>query len=140
MRRASRLVAGLAMVVSACGTSVFSLEVGQCFNDPDLTATEISSVETVDCAEAHDNEIFSSILYLGGGDYPGEGAMAAYAAENCLPEFEAFVGASYSTSVLEFTYLYPSPLSWDDGDREVLCFLYDADLAKLSGSMRGAGI
>ena len=132
------LISGL--VAIACGTSVFDLGVGDCFNDPDNPTFEVSSVETVECSEAHDNEVYATINYSATDSYPGDSEMFEYAAEACLDPFEAFVGASYISSSLDYAYLTPTQASWNEGDREILCFLYDLDWDKLTGSMRGSGI
>jgi hypothetical protein len=36
--------------------------------------------------------------------------------------------------------MYPSPESWKQNDREVVCALYDMNAEKLMGSMQGSGI
>ncbi len=38
----------------------------------------------------------------------------------------------YRTSRLEFSYMYPTVQSWNDDDREVVCFLFDVNLEKLA--------
>lgn len=56
-RAAVALAAGALFSVAACGgTSVLSLEVGQCITE---TATEdqVSSVPVVECTEPHNGEI-----------------------------------------------------------------------------------
>jgi nitrite reductase/ring-hydroxylating ferredoxin subunit len=130
----------LAVVAVACGTSVFDLTVGDCFNDPEDGAFEVQTVEMVECSEFHDNEVFASIIYGAADLYPGELQMFDFASEACLSHFEAFVGADYVTSTLEYSYLTPTQDSWDEGDREIICFLYDARFSKLTGSMAGTGI
>ena len=132
---------GIVVLAAACGTSVFSLPVGTCFDDPDEFSDEIGSVDTVDCAQPHDNEVYSSVDYAATSEYPGEQAMIQYADESCLPLFEAYVDRDYETSALDYAYLYPTQSSWDQADdREIICFLYDFELAKLTGSMEGSGI
>jgi hypothetical protein len=128
------MVASLA--ATACGSaSVFDLAVGDCFDDP-ASGGEVSSVESVDCAEPHDNEVYAVYDY-DGDEYPGEEAMTAAADEGCEARFEDYVGIGYFDSELYSTHLTPTQDSWDEGDREIVCVLYEPGV-KLEGSMEGA--
>lgn len=124
------------LVVSACGGNVFTLEVGTCFDDTD--ETEVSSVPEVDCSEPHDNEVFAVFDYTQSDTFPGSEAMNDAAQELCIAQFEAYVGLSYPESALEVFPITPTQGSWDSGDREIICALYNLDLSKLTGSMQGA--
>lgn len=130
----------LAVVLSGCGdSSVFELEVGTCFND-EGASEEVASVPVVDCAEPHDNEIYY-LFDLDGSSFPGEEAVVDLAYTGCYDRFESFVGRSYEESVLDFAPLYPTADGWTDlDDREVVCFVYDLDFKKLTGSMAGSGV
>lgn len=140
MKRLIALLLSLAFVATACTQgNVFSLTVGDCFNDPDAT-DEVSSVEMVDCGEPHDNEVFAT-YDIPGSDFPGQAAVQENAADGCLSRFEPFVGAEYLDSSLDVSFLTPSADSWDQADdREVVCFLYDFTGNKLTTSARGTGI
>ena len=50
------------------------------------------------------------------------------------------VGKIYEESILGIWTLTPTPDSWEAGDREIVCYLYDIELRKLTGSMRGSGV
>jgi hypothetical protein len=125
------------LLVAACGggQSVFTLEVGTCFDDQG--EGQISSVPAVDCAEAHDNEVFALIDYAQGESFPGDSAIMDAGRRLCIEQFEPFVGTDYQDSVLEVFAITPTEQSWEDGDREIICALYNMDLSKLTGSMRG---
>jgi hypothetical protein len=110
--------------------------VGTCFDDTD--ETEVSSVPEVDCSEPHDNEVFAVFDYTASDTFPGSSAMNDAAQELCVAEFEAYVGLSYPESALEVFPITPTQGSWDNGDREIICALYNLDLSKLTGSMQGA--
>ncbi|HUP17153.1 MAG TPA: septum formation family protein [Acidimicrobiia bacterium] len=131
-----RLILLLALFVAACGGNVFTLEVGTCFDD--TNETEVSSVPEVDCSEPHDNEVFAVFDYTESDIFPGSTAMNDAAQELCVGEFEAYVGLSYEESALEVLAITPTQGSWDSGDREILCALYNLDFSKLTGSMQGA--
>lgn len=133
--RRTTLVACL-LLAAGC-TPVFDLGVGDCFNSDD--ADELSTVQTVDCADAHDFEVYWVFDYDAGSDaaYAGAGPLNEAAETGCAGSFEGFVGRSYESSELYVYYLTPSPESWDDGDREIVCSVYLPD-EKLTGSMRNA--
>ena len=136
MKQIRSLLIGAAIVVSACGGDVFTLDVGTCFDDTD--ETQVSSVPEVDCTEPHDNEVFAVFDYSGSDTFPGSTAMNDAAQELCIEEFESYVGLSYEESALEVFPITPTEGSWDGGDREIICALYNLDLSKLTGSMEGS--
>lgn len=130
----------IVLLTTGCGLfgggNVFELAVGDCFDD--TTDEQISDVPVVDCAEPHDNEVFH-VFDVADGDFPGEAALLEEAEATCIPAFEAYVGRDYATSRLDVFPITPTSSSWAGGDREIVCALYDVDLAQLEGSMRGSG-
>lgn len=125
------------MLACGGGQSVFSMEVGQCFDDQE--AEEISSVPEVDCGEPHDNEVFALVNYTESDVYPGEDALTDIGSDLCIEQFEAYVGLSYPESDLAVFPITPTESSWNEqDDTEIICALYALDLSKLTGSMRGA--
>ena len=142
----------LGLLVSACATepardeagdiqeegelSVFSFQVGDCFDDPSTDAGEVSDVAGVPCADPHDNEVFH--LYdMPDGSFPSSSAIEASVEAECLPAFEGYVGISYQISELFLFPITPTAESWDRTDREVACALF-ADEEQLIGSMQGS--
>lgn len=116
---------------------VFAIKVGDCLNTADMAADEeISSVPVVPCSEPHDDEVYHA-YYLADGDFPGEDAILADADSVCVAEFANFIGLPYEESALVYWPMYPTEGSWGDGDREVLCVVYE-DGAKVTGSLAGA--
>lgn len=145
MRRSRPLaaLASLMLVVVACGSSepagdVFSLAVGDCFDDPGSGEGQVSSVPLVDCAEPHDNEVFA-VFDLPDGPFPGNAEVQEAADLGCVERFASFVGTDYAVSELFLSSLSPTQASWDGrDDREVICFLYEPGV-RLVGSERGSG-
>jgi hypothetical protein len=115
---------------------VFSLAVGDCFNDQD--ATEIDSVEAIPCAEAHDYEAYLAFDVSADEAYPGDDVISQAAEDGCLAEFPNFVGKSYEESTLDFNYLSPTEGSWENGDHEILCIVMGPE--KTTGSLAGSGV
>lgn len=132
------LMAAAAMLLGACGqTSVFDIDAGDCFDDPSAF-DEVSSVEVIDCAEPHDNEVYALFNYTGSSVYPGDAEIESAANQGCIDRFEDFVGIDYFDSEIWVGAFWPSPDSWEDGDREVICFVYEGDLSKITGTLRNA--
>jgi Septum formation len=115
--------------------NVLDLKVGDCLADSAPRGEEVSSVQSVPCSQPHSEEIYAAVT-LPEADFPGTEAMDAQADELCTAEFESFVGLPYEESVLYLTYLTPTRQSWSEGDREVVCSVYDPD-GEVSGSLRG---
>ncbi|MDP3984082.1 MAG: septum formation family protein [Acidimicrobiia bacterium] len=134
------ILAAVAVMMTACGgsgdtsggngdTSVFALEVGDCFDDPAAT-DEISTIEVIDCEEPHDNEVSDLPQYPAGEDepYPGDSVIDDWASETCLASFEAYVGLPYNDSVLVVGTISPRAGTWTNGDREIVCIVYEPDV------------
>lgn len=109
-------------------TSVEDLAAGDCFNDPGTEA--ISEVDTVDCNEPHDYEMFASVLLVGNnGAWPGDFELFEEAYETCLEPFLIYTGVSPNDEVYIWQYdaFAPTEASWAEGGRDALCTLYQVD-------------
>jgi len=128
----------LALVLAGCGQAALLLEVGDCFDDPPGLVDTVTNVDVIDCADAHDNEVYVVVDFPDEGGYPGDDAVREFADETCIREFEAFVGFDYLQSELDLGYFWPTDESWDAGDRAVQCFVYELDGSQATGSLRNA--
>ncbi|MBH0131394.1 septum formation family protein [Salinibacterium sp. NK8237] len=115
---------------------IFSLVIGDC-EVGNQDGGEVSSTKTVDCAEPHDAEVYAA-SYMAEGDFPGDSAIEDQATADCYAEFGTFIGAEYEDSVYDFSWYYPTEGSWSEGDREILCLVYDPSGDQISGSLAGA--
>lgn len=129
------LLTSLLVLLAACEGNVFSLEVGTCFDDQ--VQEEVSDVPVVDCTEPHDNEVYLLADYTDSDTYPGDEGMRAWTEQICYDAFEPFVGAPYETSELDIAFLYPTSDSWDGGDRESICYVWEVDRSQMTGTVRG---
>jgi hypothetical protein len=66
-------------------TPVEDLSIGDCFQNPE--GDEINSVETIDCAEFHDYEVFDLVVLTGPSTFPGDDALFDQAGEACFQPF-----------------------------------------------------
>lgn len=120
----------------------FAIRSGDCFNDKrsaSVNASEVSSLAAVPCEEPHDNEIYA-LFNLEVAAFPENEAIAEIVNEECLIRFAPYVGRDYESSSLEIAAMQPTLQAWNEpGDREVACILFDMNLRKLQGSMKGSG-
>jgi hypothetical protein len=130
-------------VEKAGASALFHLRAGECFHSSAGTAgrtVQVKDVSSVPCADAHDGEVFAVVAHPAAKDvpYPGDEALADFAAAECLQRFPAYTGGSYDDSDLEVASVRPDHDSWvDKDDREVACVLYKKDAA-LTGSRHRA--
>ncbi len=141
--------------------SVFKLRPGQCVVPPKSNPNlQVSTITVVPCTQSHTEEVYCVLPYtpsppsgiprcparptrLSGNlteDYPGDKALETFANAMCLDEFQPYVGVPYKDSSLYYSYLYPSPRSWDDvtrRDRMVACVLVTTG-APLARSAKGS--
>jgi len=138
MRTRLLLASLLGLLLTSCGPgegAVTDLRAGQCLDRPE-TATAIEEVEVVPCDDPHDLEVFA-LVELPDGPYPGDSGRSQVAQEACADRFAAYVGVEPSASARSTGFLVPTEQGWDEGDREVVCLLYDPD-ERLTGSMRAS--
>jgi hypothetical protein len=139
-----------ALLASGCGlfgdddedaVPVYDIEPGQCFAGPDEVKAQIDELERVACDEPHDREAFAVATYEppegeSADEYPGEENLTRFAEGACAAEYQEYVGIDYADSDYFFTYLLPSPRSWEDDDRDVLCLVIGTG-EPLTASVKG---
>jgi hypothetical protein len=127
------------------GSTLQTLTVGQCFNGgraDDSETTIIRSVETIDCAEAHESELAATFLYpeAGVGDeYPGDEVLSRFAERECTLRFADYVGVPFSQSIYGMTYAYPLEFNWVLSDTSIQCIVHPAaGQSTMTGSVRNS--
>jgi hypothetical protein len=84
--------------------TVFQLEDGDCLaSDPGVQG-EVSEVPKVECEAPHFSEVFHTYT-IDADALPSAADMEGIVEDQCLPEFETFVGMPYTESALEVTWL-----------------------------------
>jgi hypothetical protein len=101
--------------------------VGDCFNEVG------DEFEVVSCTEPHYAEAYRIADHPDQAFFPGETRVADWAEPFCYSHFESYTGVEYQDSDLEFGYLYPTEGSWNAGDREVICFVFNLSGEDLVG-------
>lgn len=112
------------------------IEVGDCYDEPE---DDRDPVEAISCDEPHHNEAYAA-FQLEDGDYPGDEAVLADASLRCLERFEGFVGLPYDSSGFDVDALTPTRLTWDDGDRKVVCILFLVNGEQSTGTAQGSQV
>ena len=125
-------------IVEAGMLDAFQVRLGDCFDDPDNQAGELTSLPGVPCSEPHDNEAYA-VFDLTMESY-SEYEISDFSESACIDRFATYVGRDYESSVLDVVTMYPTQESWAQNDREVVCALYDMSGEKLVGSVKGSGI
>jgi len=110
------------------------LEVGDCLNDANLSGI-VASVPVVPCSEPHDSETYAE-FDLEDGPFPGKDAVNAQGDAGCVEAFTAFVGIAYNASKLDYSFYLPTETSWPQGDRRILCEVYDPK-KQTTGTLKG---
>lgn len=130
-------------ITKAGDMALSDLLVGDCFDlpkdagGPDASAT-IKKTTAIPCGQAHHYEVF----YRGDltfGAYPTDTELNDWTDQYCTPAFEAYVGTTTAATTLTYYYFFPSEASWSSGDRGIQCSLADANLAPLTGTLKGSG-
>jgi hypothetical protein len=134
-----RAIVLLLPLAAACGggTRTPTIEVGACFDDAETD--EIDDFAEVPCDGPHQNEVFLVFDVDDADDYPGTDALHDDGIERCRGQaFEGYVGEPYDASRYEVFTVVPTAESWSDGDREIVCALYDPEDNTESRSARAA--
>jgi len=130
------VVLAIAVLAAACTPSVLALDVGACFDDPP-SFESVTDVPILDCSEPHDNEVIA-LEQMRATSYPGDESVASLSEDACVRVFDGAMGVPYLDSPYEVGWFSPSQDSWDVGDREIICFVFDPTLEKITGSVRGS--
>ena len=132
-------------VPGATTTPVTDLSQGQCIVDDavaDWPGIEVQTTSVAPCETEHQAEVFALIEVEGGEDapFPGAEALAAQAEDECQAQFNEYVGIDFVDSRLDIIHLAPTATSWEQGDRQIVCTLFDIDGAPLTGSVQGQAV
>ena len=117
----------------AVETDAFAIVVGDCFNDPG--AGDVQTIPKIDCDKPHGNEAFGATT-IPDGDFPDKATIDALGSADCVEQFANFVGIAANESKYSIGYFFPTEESWEQGDREILCYVFD-EAGKITGSLLG---
>lgn len=129
--------------------TVDQIAVGDCLNTPEDDI--FYEIDPIDCSEEHDLEVFALVDLSTVGpefsvsmNYPGDDAVYEAAINECLDEFEVYVGVPYEESVLYMDAFTPTLEGWEEvDDRIANCVLFEVnasqtEIVKSTFSLRNA--
>ena len=112
---------GSASPSASGGLNVFSLGVGDCFDNP-KDATSIHSVSAVPCSSPHNAQVFGQ-FHLSGTLYPGSSTVQHSAATDCNGKVVANLDQKKINNSMEIRYIFPLETSWYLGQRTISCIV-----------------
>lgn len=128
-------------------TRVDRIRAGQCFDTVDSSLSDYggdgarsTTVDVVDCDEAHDAEAFAVFpVDSGAGEgYPGVDRISAIAESRCASYADDYTGESELRDSVDIYYYMPPADGWSRGDHSVTCFFGGTD-GRVTGSLKSAG-
>ncbi|GHG35997.1 hypothetical protein GCM10018777_60780 [Streptomyces albogriseolus] len=115
--------------------SVFSLDVGDCYNPNGKAEGEAYLVEVVPCDEAHQGQVVGEFAIEGGPRHPGDEKVAAIADERCPAEAQKRAPDTWALPAgVGLSHYTPTKESWTTGDRAVTC-TYTVEKGTFKGSL-----
>jgi len=111
---------------------IFAVHTGQCLNS---APNEMSGVNVVSCASAHDAEVFGT-FQVAAHRYPGTPALRRDARLGCASRLSGYLNPQLASASLTESYIYPDSGAWAAGERTVVCTIHSAT-GQLTGSVRG---
>ena len=130
----SRAAAGPArdkddLFITAQTSGILDIEGGECFTDPAYSPGAGEPVVLyVPCAQGADNQVYG-FVHAADGAYDRD-RLASFAWDRCGRGHAAY----WPESTLDFYPVLPTAETWADGDRDVMCVVYDPK-GRLPGSV-----
>ncbi len=100
------------------------LVVGNCIADALSTLGGVTTFEKADCDAPHDGEVYTLIKLEGaaGARYPGKEFVNGKGQRGCRARLRRQATATaFKDRQLGYKFVYPTRLSWIDGDRDITC-------------------
>lgn len=101
-----------------------ALKVGDCISDANSRTGDVTTFDGVKCDERHDGEVYTLITLEGGegARIPSEAFINGKGQRGCRARLKRQTTArQFRDSQLGFKFVYPTPESWAEGDREITC-------------------
>jgi hypothetical protein len=145
---AALIVLAATGVLDDGNTQVVDLKAGQCFNTVDAKLSDFGSdkdtrsttVDVVDCADAHDAEAFAVYEIQSGSDdpYPGVDGVTQDAQTNCVKYGRTYLDGKVPPSSDKLYFYLPPAANWAKHERSVICFFGSPD-GRVTGTVKSGG-
>lgn len=99
------------------------LKVGDCISDATSRTGDVTTFDGVKCDERHNGEVYT-LITLGGDEakIPSEGFINGKGQRGCRARLKRQTTArQFRDRQLGFKFVYPTPESWAEGDRDITC-------------------
>jgi len=116
------------------------LKVGDCVRLPHGDAL-VGDWQGVSCEAPHEGEVFASLKASTNSraEFPGRGALYSASKDECVKEFERYVGVPYRESRLKVSAYFPTAENWiENGDRNFGCIVHEDGFGLVNGSLANA--
>ncbi|WP_405796308.1 septum formation family protein [Streptomyces sp. NBC_01506] len=118
--------------------SVFSLDIGDCYNPSGKAEGTAYTVEIVPCEEAHEGQVIGEFAMDEGPEYPGDDGVTTIADGRCPVEAQKYAPDTWALPKgVALFYYTPTKESWATGDRAVSC-TYTSEADRFSGTLHTA--
>jgi hypothetical protein len=100
------------------------LKVGDCISDANSRTGDVTTFKAVKCDKPHDGEVYTLIRLPGGENakVPSEAFINGKGQRGCRARLRRqATRKAFRDSQLGFKFVYPTPESWADGDRDITC-------------------
>lgn len=115
--------------ITAETSGILDIEGGECFTDPAYSPGAGEPVVLyTPCTQGGDNQAYG-FVHAADGPYD-RARLTAFGWERCGRGFTTY----WPESALDYYPILPTPETWADGDRDVMCVVYDP-AGRLPGSM-----
>jgi hypothetical protein len=113
------------------------LKAGDCFDDK--AEAEIKDVQHHPCNEAHTAEVVLVANHPAakGAAYPTDDELDSWSSTNCVPAVVNYVGTATALNTLAPAILYPKAEEWNNGERQMICYVVRSDGAPMTKSVKG---
>lgn len=111
-----------------------SLEPGMCVNDLGGSSPK---VRVVDCRAPHKVEVTARTKLSGPKRWPGDDKIDALMEGKCRSAFEHYVGIAYDQSELDLNFWTAEKQGWSQGNRTVVCLVYDPEHETTTEALAG---
>ena len=104
--------------------SVFSLAVGDCFDNPTATQ-DVATVTAEPCNQPHSAQVYAKFNLTGSNfSYPGTATVTQLASTGCTARTGS-IDRSKATNTMTVHFLFPDQAAWLGGRRAVTCMVVD---------------
>ena len=100
------------------------LKVGDCISDANSRTGDVTTFKGVKCDKRHDGEVYTIIRLRGGkkAKPPSEAFINGKGQRGCRARLRRqATRKQFRDSRLGFKFVYPTPESWAEGDRDITC-------------------